>query len=302
MSQKAKILVVGDVILDVYLNGSSNRLSPEAPVPVVHIKSSDYRLGGAANVAMNVASLGWDVSLMGIVGQDKEADFIAEKLIKNKINNLLVKSTRPTIKKTRVLAQNQQIVRIDVEETSEEKALYLLRDRFFEEIFNFDLIVFSDYNKGVLTFVSEFIEEANLLNKMTLVDPKGSDFLKYQGASCITPNKSELRQIIGTWKDENTLEKRARSLMKKLELKALLLTRSEEGMTLFEQERTINIKAQAKEVFDVSGAGDTVIAVLACLLSEGHSWEESAITANQAAAVVVGRLGTSVITPSDILL
>lgn len=258
--------------------------------------------GGAANVAMNVASLGWDVSLMGIVGQDKEADFIAEKLIKNKINNLLVKSTRPTIKKTRVLAQNQQIVRIDVEETSEEKALYLLRDCFFEEIFNFDLIVFSDYNKGVLTFVSEFIEEANLLNKMTLVDPKGSDFLKYQGASCITPNKSELRQIIGTWKDENTLEKRARSLMKKLELKALLLTRSEEGMTLFEQERTINIKAQAKEVFDVSGAGDTVIAVLACLLSEGHSWEESAITANQAAAVVVGRLGTSVITPSDILL
>lgn len=302
MSQKAKILVVGDVILDVYLNGSSNRLSPEAPVPVVHIKSSDYRLGGAANVAINVASLGWDVSLMGIVGQDKEADFIAEKLIKNKINNLLVKSTRPTIKKTRVLAQNQQIVRIDVEETCEEKALYLLRDRFFEEIFNFDLVVFSDYNKGVLTFVSEFIEEANLLNKMTLVDPKGSDFLKYQGASCITPNKSELRQIIGTWKDENTLEKRARSLMKKLELKALLLTRSEEGMTLFEQERTINIKAQAKEVFDVSGAGDTVIAVLACLLSEGHSWEESAITANQAAAVVVGRLGTSVITPSDILL
>lgn len=302
MSQKAKILVVGDVILDVYLNGSSNRLSPEAPVPVVHIKSSDYRLGGAANVAMNVASLGWDVSLMGIVGQDKEADFIAEKLIKNKINNLLVKSTRPTIKKTRVLAQNQQIVRIDVEETYEEKALYILRDRFFEEIFNFDLVVFSDYNKGVLTFVSEFIEEANLLNKMTLVDPKGSDFLKYQGASCITPNKSELRQIIGTWKDENTLEKRARSLMKKLELKALLLTRSEEGMTLFEQERTINIKAQAKEVFDVSGAGDTVIAVLACLLSEGHSWEESAITANQAAAVVVGRLGTSVITPSDILL
>lgn len=300
MKKKSKILVVGDVILDVYLNGSSNRLSPEAPVPVVHIKHSDYRLGGAANVAMNIASLGWDASLLGIVGRDNEADYIAKKLIESRIENLLIKSLSPTIKKTRVLAQHQQIVRIDVEEGYDEAALFELRDTFLNEIPNFDLIVFSDYNKGTLKFISEFIEKAKSLKKLTLVDPKGADFLKYKGASCITPNKSELGQVIGSWKNENILEEKARALMKILDLEALLLTRSEEGMTLFTPNETKNIKAQAKEVFDVSGAGDTVIAVLACLLSKGASWEESAVIANKAGGIVVGKLGTSVISPRDL--
>lgn len=296
-----RVLVVGDVMLDRYWFGDVSRISPEAPVPVVRVERREDRLGGAANVARNAVALGAHTGLLGVVGQDEAGDAVQQMLKDLEINGYLNRDTSiSTIIKLRVIGRQQQLLRIDFENSPTETVLRDKLTRFNALLPDYDVIVLSDYAKGSLVNVADMIAAGRRLGKCILVDPKGDDFGRYKGASILTPNKSEMRQVVGAWKNEEDLTAKAQQLRQSLELEALLLTRSEEGMTLFTAETTLHIPTVAREVYDVSGAGDTVIATLATMLGAGKPLSEAVAIANRAGGVVVGKLGTATVTKEEL--
>ncbi len=298
---KARLLVVGDVMLDRYWFGDTNRISPEAPVPVVQVGKIDERLGGAANVARNVAALGAKTTILGVIGDDESGRRISELLKSSGVDSQLeVDAKVPTTVKLRVIARQQQLIRLDFEEAPSQTALAHKLERYEKLLGNADVVILSDYGKGALGQVALMIEQARTQKKMILVDPKGDDYAKYRGATVLTPNRSELRQVVGQWTSEDDLTKRAQDLRKSLDLEALLLTRSEEGMSLFTETGVSHVKAQAREVFDVSGAGDTVIGSLAVALAAGWPLERAMPLANRAGGIVVGKLGTATVTSEEL--
>jgi len=298
---KTNLLVVGDVMLDRYWFGDTDRISPEAPVPVVQVSKVDERLGGAANVARNVAALGANTTILGVIGEDEAGTRIGELLRQSGVNSQLeIDPKVPTTVKLRVIARQQQLIRLDFEETPSQTALEQKRARFEKALGTADVLVLSDYGKGTLSQVAAMIEYAQTLNKVILVDPKGEDYEKYRGATVITPNRSELRQVVGRWADEDDLTRRAQELRRSLGIQALLLTRSEEGMSLFTDQGVSHVRAQAREVFDVSGAGATVIATLAVALAAQWSLERAMALANRAGGIVVGKLGTATVTSEEL--
>jgi rfaE bifunctional protein kinase chain/domain len=298
---KARLLVVGDVMLDRYWFGDTSRISPEAPVPVVQVGKIDERLGGAANVARNVAALGAQTTILGVIGDDEPGRRVSELLQSSNVNSQLeVDGKVPTTVKLRVIARQQQLIRLDFEEAPSEAALAHKLERYEKLIGDADVVILSDYGKGALGQVALMIEQARAQKKMILVDPKGDDYGKYRGATVLTPNRSELRQVVGQWSSEEDLTLRAQDLRKSLDLEALLLTRSEEGMSLYTEAGVSHVKAQAREVFDVSGAGDTVIGTLAVALAAKWPLEKAMALANRAGGIVVGKLGTATVTSEEL--
>jgi len=294
--QNTALLVVGDVMLDRYWFGDTERISPEAPVPIVALKKVEERLGGAAHVARNGASLGAKIKLLGLIGNDEAGAQVQYKLAQQGIESLLqVDETVPTIVKLRVVARQQQLIRLDFEEEPAQDSLTSKFASFEETLPLVKAVIFSDYGKGALKHVARMIELCKQAGKLTLVDPKGGDYSKYAGATVITPNRSELRQVIGKWSSEADLTLKAQNLRESLGLEAILLTRSEEGMTLFRANQVSHVGAQAREVFDVSGAGDTVISTLAVALAAGWDWDLAMALANRAGGIVVGKLGTATV-------
>ena len=300
-AQQSRVLVVGDVMLDRYWFGDVHRISPEAPVPVVKIERSDERLGGAANVARNAAALGAHTTLLSVTGDDEAGHTIKRLLEASGIRTSLhVDPAFKTTVKLRVIGRQQQLLRIDFEETPGHEVLTGKLEEFKRLLTEADVVILSDYGKGGLTHIAEMISAARAAKVKILVDPKGEDYTRYAGATMLTPNRGELRQVIGKWTSEADLLARAGALREQLGLEALLLTRSEEGMTLFRSDGALNFAAQAREVFDVSGAGDTVIATLGVLLGGGAALAEAAGMANRAGGIVVGKLGTAVVTPEEL--
>lgn len=298
----ARLLVVGDVMLDRYWFGEVNRVSPEAPVPIVKIDSTDDRPGGAANVARNAAALGAKVTLLSVVGADQAGQRLAQLLKEDGVRaNLHRDRSIDTTVKLRVMGRRQQLLRIDFETAPSHEVLLDKLADYKSLLANTDIVVLSDYGKGGLTHISRMIAMASAAGKRVLVDPKGDDYLRYRGATIVTPNRSELREVVGAWRDERELTRKAQALRQKLGIEALLLTRSEEGMTLFQKGAVSHQPARAREVFDVSGAGDTVIAVLAVMLGAGASLLEATRIANHAAGVVVGKLGTAVVQTPELV-
>jgi len=298
---KTSLLVVGDVMLDRYWFGDSDRISPEAPVPVVQVSKVDERLGGAANVARNVAALGANTTILGVVGEDEAGNRIGELLKQSGVNSQLeVDPKVPTTVKLRVIARQQQLIRLDFEETPSQTALEQKLARFEKALDTADVLILSDYGKGALSQVATMIEYARAKDKVILVDPKGEDYEKYRGATLITPNRSELRQVVGRWANEDDLTRRAQDLRRSLGIQALLLTRSEEGMSMFTDQGVSHVRAQAREVFDVSGAGDTVIATLAVALAAQWPLDRAMALANRAGGIVVGKLGTATVTSEEL--
>ena len=296
-----RLLIVGDVMLDRYWFGDVSRISPEAPVPVVKVERCEERPGGAANVARNAAALGAKVALLSLVGKDEAGESLARLVAEGGIDaSLHVDEGVSTTVKLRVIGRQQQLLRIDFENRPSHEVLRAKLKEFAERLPECDAVVFSDYGKGGLTHIGEMIQLARAAGKAVLVDPKGDDYSVYRGATIITPNRSEMREVVGRWRDEADLERRATELRERLELGALLVTRSEEGMSLFLPDRTIHEKAVAREVFDVSGAGDTVIATLAVMAAHGADWADAIHVANVAAGVVVGKLGTAVVTREEL--
>lgn len=296
-----RILVVGDVMLDRYWFGDVSRISPEAPVPIVRVERREERLGGAANVARNASALGANTGLLGVVGEDEAGNMVNQMLTELSISSYLNRdAANPTIIKLRVIGRQQQLLRIDFENPPTDTVLRDKLTQFNALLPQYDVIVLSDYAKGSLVNVAEMIASARKLGKRTLVDPKGDDFQRYKGASILTPNKSELRHIVGAWKSEEELTAKAQQLRASLELEALLLTRSEEGMTLYTEQEVMHVPTMAREVFDVSGAGDTVIATLATMLGAGMSLPDAVSTANRAGGIVVGKLGTATVTREEL--
>jgi len=298
---KTRLLVVGDVMLDRYWFGDTGRISPEAPVPVVQVEKIDERLGGAANVARNASALGAQTTILGVVGEDEAGKRVEQLLLESGVQSQLqTDGNVPTTVKLRVIARQQQLIRLDFEEAPSQISLDAKLKRFKSLLPNIDIVILSDYGKGALEQVSAMNELANASKKVVLVDPKGDAYDKYKGATVLTPNRSELRQVVGQWSSEDDLTLRAQSLRKNLGLGALLLTRSEEGMTLFTDKGTEHVRAQAREVFDVSGAGDTVIAALAVAMGAGWSLERAMALANRAGGIVVGKLGTATVSAEEL--
>ena len=296
-----RVVVAGDVMLDRYLFGSTGRISPEAPVPVVHVQETDDRPGGAANVAVNLAALGAPTDLIGVVGKDSAADALASILGGQGIKcSFAVADDRPTITKTRVQSRGQQLIRLD-----EENAAAMPGDKMTSalrgSLEGAGAVVLSDYGKGALADVANMIAACRDAGVPVLVDPKGTDFTKYRGASLITPNLSEFEAVAGQSDSDEDLVVRARAMMHDLELDALLVTRSEKGMLLVEAgAEPLFLSAQAREVYDVTGAGDTVIATLAGALASGQNLSSAAALANVAAGLVVRKIGVATITPGEI--
>lgn len=296
-----RILVVGDVMLDRYWFGAVERISPEAPVPVLHVQREQDRLGGAANVALNVKTLGGQVTLLSMLGQDEPAQRLQALLQQQGIATVLGQDPRlQTIVKLRVIGRNQQLLRIDFEQEPVHEVLAQMLADFERELPRHDVVLFSDYGKGGLAHIPRMIELARAAGKPVLVDPKGSDYARYSGASLITPNRAELMQVVGSWQDEAELERKAQGLRERLGLQALLLTRSEEGMSLFEPDRVSHVKAQVREVADVTGAGDTVIATMALMLACGLALEQAMEIANRAGGLVVAKFGTATVSYEEL--
>jgi rfaE bifunctional protein kinase chain/domain len=296
-----KVLVVGDVMLDRYWFGNVDRISPEAPVPIAKISKIEDRPGGAANVARNIASLGGNVTLLSVVGEDEPALVLEKLLVTEQVNTVFKKdSTISTIVKLRVIAKNQQLIRIDFEEKPSHEILAEVLDNFAEIIDQYQVVILSDYGKGGLSHTSKMIEIAKAHDKIVLVDPKGSDYSKYQNATMITPNRSEMRDATGNWNNEQELLNKATELKQQLNLDYLLVTRSEEGMTLF-ADQAYNYPTFAQEVFDVSGAGDTVIGTLGLMLANNASIREAVEVANFAAGIVVAKLGTATVKKEELI-
>lgn len=292
--RRARVLVVGDAMLDRYLFGDVERISPEAPVPVVRVTREEHRLGGAANVALNVKALGPGVTLITVVGEDESARRLEGLLKTQAVEVILGRDPQLfTCVKLRVIGRAQQLVRVDFENQPDHEVLADMLSDFAQALPQHDAVLFSDYGKGGLTHIPRMIELARAARKPVLVDPKGDDYGRYAGATVITPNRAELAQVIGGWKTEEELEERTRRLRESNRLDAVLLTRSEEGMSLFDAAGHLQVPAQAREVFDVTGAGDTVIATLAAMLACGMSLREAMPIANRAGGIVVGKFGTA---------
>ncbi|NCF15140.1 MAG: bifunctional D-glycero-beta-D-manno-heptose-7-phosphate kinase/D-glycero-beta-D-manno-heptose 1-phosphate adenylyltransferase HldE [Gammaproteobacteria bacterium] len=298
---ETRVIVAGDVMLDRYLFGSTGRISPEAPVPVVHVHETDDRPGGAANVAVNLAALGAATSLVGVVGKDVAADSLASILGKQNIDcAFAVADDRPTIKKTRVQSRGQQLIRLD-EENATAMPGDAMTSKLKGTLAGAGAVVLSDYGKGALADVVGMIAACRDAGVPVLVDPKGTDFSKYRGASLITPNQSEFEAVAGKSDSDEDLVIRARAMMDELELDALLVTRSEKGMLLVEVgAEPLFLSTQAREVYDVTGAGDTVIATLAGALASGQDLSSAAALANIAAGLVVRKIGVATVTLGEI--
>lgn len=300
----ARVLVVGDVMLDRYWHGDTGRISPEAPVPVVRIGGEELRMGGAGNVALNLARLGVKTTLLGVVGDDEAGRIVRRLCAEADIDAQLVRSADlPTIAKLRVISRNQQLIRLDFEETYAQPASFDrndLRGLFDMGLETADVVVCSDYGKGSLEQVADFIAAARAAGKPVLVDPKGDDWSRYRGATLITPNLGEFETVAGRAEDDAALADKAHALRRELALEALLVTRSERGMSLFSDDGDAHLPAQAKEVFDVTGAGDTVIALLAAGLAVGETAADAAQLANLGAGVVVGKLGAATVSTAEL--
>jgi rfaE bifunctional protein kinase chain/domain len=290
----ARILVVGDVMLDRYWFGEVSRISPEAPVPVVKVEKSEERPGGAANVARNCAALGARAILLSVVGTDEAGKILTRLMTEAGIESSLHEDPGlNTTVKLRVIGRQQQLLRIDFENSPDHEALQAKLNEFAQRLADCDVVILSDYGKGGLTHITEMIRLARAAGKPVLVDPKGDDYARYAGATLLTPNRAELREVVGRWQNDAELESKAQRLRTELGLTALLVTRSEEGMTLFSASGRHHEAAVAREVYDVSGAGDTVIATLAVMLGSGLPLEQALRLANRAAGIVVGKLGTA---------
>jgi rfaE bifunctional protein kinase chain/domain len=290
----ARVLVVGDAMLDRYWFGAVERISPEAPVPVVLVQREEERLGGAANVALNVRHLGAQATLLSVMGDDEPARAVMRLLEREGVARILGQDAalRTTIK-LRVVGRSQQLLRVDFENQPDRELLAQMLGDFERALPQHDAVLFSDYGKGGLAHIGRMIELARAAGKPALVDPKGRDFSRYAGASVITPNRSELVQAFAPWHSEAELAALAARLRHDMRIDNLLVTRSEEGMTLFDAQGALHVPAQARQVFDVTGAGDTVIATMAAMLAAGLSPREAVPIANRAAGIVVSRFGTA---------
>jgi len=299
---QARVLVVGDVMLDRYWTGPTSRISPEAPVPVVKVNDIEDRAGGAGNVALNIASLTANASLLGLVGTDNNARVLEETLAHKHIKTQFTAiDTHPTITKLRVLSRNQQLIRLDFEDPFDEVDNTQMLENFKQQVNDCDVVVLSDYGKGALINIEDFIQVGRDAGKPVLIDPKGIEFERYRGATLITPNLSEFEGVVGHCKDEADLVEKGFALLESAGLESLLVTRSEKGMTLFQKgEQPVHLAATAREVYDVTGAGDTVISVLAAAVAAGASLPEATALANTAAALVVAKLGTATVSLAEL--
>jgi D-glycero-beta-D-manno-heptose-7-phosphate kinase len=298
---KARVLVVGDPMLDRYWYGAVDRISPEAPVPVVKVTREEERIGAAANVAYNVATLGARASFLGVVGEDEPGRRLEALLRETGIATHLKRDAalRTTVK-LRVIGRHQQLLRMDFENEPDHEALASQTEAFDQLAPQHEAVLFSDYGKGGLAHITAMIRAAKAAGKPVLVDPKGSDYGRYAGATVITPNRLELQQVVGAWRNDDELADKARKLRESLGLGALLVTLGEDGMTLFDAQGRSHVAAQAREVFDVTGAGDTVIATLAALMAAGMSAREAMPHANKAGGIVVGKFGTATVSYEEL--
>jgi len=298
---RARVLVVGDVMLDRYWYGAVERISPEAPVPIVRITRAEERCGGAANVAYNVVTLGAQASLLTVVGADEASHKLEALLAGTGIRSHFGRDADlQTTVKLRVIGRQQQLLRLDFENTPKTELLASQTATFTRLVPEHDVVLFSDYGKGGLAHVSDMIARARSGARPILIDPKGTDYSRYKNATVITPNRTELQQVIGSWADESELQTKTQNLRQQLGLDALLLTRSEAGMTLFDAQGQIHVSTLAREVFDVTGAGDTVIATLATLMAAGLSARAALPLANRAAGLVVGKFGTATVSYEEL--
>jgi len=298
---KARVLVVGDAMLDRYWFGAVERISPEAPVPIVRVDREEERLGGAANVALNVKVLGAQATLLTVVGDDEPGRKLRRLLERQGVATVLGEDPQLyTIVKLRVIGRSQQLIRVDFENLPDHEVLAGMLSRYEQALPVHDAVLFSDYGKGGLTHIPRMIELANAAKKPVLIDPMGHDYSRYEGATVITPNRAELAQVIGGWSGEAQLHERAQALRRQHGVAGLLLTRSEEGMSLFDDAGHVQVPAQAREVFDVTGAGDTVIATLAAMLASGLSLRDAMPIANRAGGIVVGKFGTAAVSYEEL--
>ncbi len=299
---KAQVLVVGDLMLDRYWHGPTSRISPEAPVPVVKVEHNEDRPGGAANVALNVTAMGAGISLVGLVGQDEAGKALEKQLSSARVNCVFAETeTEPTITKLRVISRQQQLIRLDFEETFAGNYSGVINESASPLLEHVGVMVLSDYGKGTLSDCQSLIQAARKAQVPVLVDPKGSDFGRYQGATLLTPNLSEFEAVVGHCQSEEELVAKGQALIKEVELDALLVTRSEQGMTLIRADQdALHFPARAREVFDVTGAGDTVISTLASALASGESMANAVALSNIAASIVVGKLGTAAISAPEL--
>ncbi|MDP2255245.1 MAG: D-glycero-beta-D-manno-heptose-7-phosphate kinase [Polaromonas sp.] len=297
----ARVLVVGDTMLDRYWYGAVERISPEAPVPVVRVTRTEERIGAAANVAYNIVTLGAQASLLSVVGDDEDSRILEALVAQTGITPYFGRDPQlKTTVKLRVIGRQQQLLRLDFENTPENEVLASQSATFEKLYLQHDAVLFSDYGKGGLAHIVLMIAQARAAGKVVLVDPKGSDYARYKNASVITPNRAELEQVIGRWTNEADLQAKAHNLRTSLNLQALLLTRSEEGMTLFDAQGEMHVPALAREVFDVTGAGDTVIATLAAMAAAGMTLRDAVPIANRAGGIVVGKFGTATVNHSEL--
>ena len=298
---KARVLVVGDAMLDRYWHGSVDRISPEAPVPVVRVTREEERIGAAANVAYNVVTLGAQASFLGVVGDDEPGRRLEAMLRETGIATHLKSDpgVRTTVK-LRVIGRHQQLLRMDFENEPDHEALASQTQAFARLAPAHDAVLFSDYGKGGLAHITAMIAAARAGGKAVLIDPKGTDYARYAGASVITPNRLELQQVVGSWRSDDELREKAQALRQTLRLDALLVTLGEDGMTLFDAQGDAQVQAQAREVFDVTGAGDTVIATMAALVAAGLSPRQAMPLANKAGGIVVGKFGTATVSYEEL--
>lgn len=294
----AKVLIVGDIMLDQYWLGDSSRISPEAPVPIVNINDMESRLGGAANVAMNVSSLGANATLLGICGEDENASRLQDLITGTSIHSQIINNSKiNTLTKLRIVSRNQQVIRLDFDDEKYHLETKNVLEAFSELIAEHEVVVISDYGKGTVDQVAELIKRARAKNITVVVDPKGNEFEKYRNASVITPNYSEFIRIVGSCEDEDEFNLKAKNLCKDLSLDALLVTRSEKGMSLFVcDEPPCYFPTHAREVYDVTGAGDTVVGLIASALSANYSMQDAIKIANVGAGIAVSKFGTVSVT------
>lgn len=297
----ARILVVGDVMLDRYWFGEVSRISPEAPVPVVKVGRTEERLGGAANVARNAAALGAKTDLISVIGDDEAGASLSRLLETERIGATLRRDREiSTTIKLRIIGRQQQLLRADFETQPSREVLAQSLSDYERLLPHCGLVILSDYGKGGLAHIESMIAMGKNAGKAVLVDPKGDDYSRYRDATLITPNRAEFRDVAGSWKSEEELAAKAQRLRGELNLHGVLITRSDEGMTLFHEAGAVHVAAEAKEVFDVSGAGDTVIATLGVMLAAGADLAAAVQYANRAAGIVVGKLGTAVVHRSEL--
>jgi len=298
---QARVLVVGDAMLDRYWHGAVERISPEAPVPVVKVSREEERVGAAANVAFNISTLGAKGSFLGVVGDDEAGHKLETLLTQTGVEAHLKRDPglRTTVK-LRVIGRQQQLLRMDFENEPDHEVLALQSSTFEQLLPRQQAILFSDYGKGGLAHIPKMIEAARAASKPVLIDPKGEDYTRYRGATVITPNRAELQEVVGRWSSEEQLRTKAQNLRESLDLAGLLVTRSEEGMTLYDAQGELHVQAHAREVFDVTGAGDTVIATLAAMVAAGVPLREAVPIANRAGGIVVGKFGTATVSYEEL--